>query len=131
MAVGTQILLDNVKWHVVNLTNDDGTVEAAVTKVDISTLSNTSERVPPTHLSLYKMSYMVSASSDAVALYFDATSDDPIVIVSQSGIMNFRDIGGIPDPMSAGFTGDINLTTIGFGVGSTYSLTLTFKKKIA
>lgn len=48
-------------------------------------------------------------------LYWDATTDDPLIHLSADAIeADFKHFGGIPNPKSAGYTGNVNITTTGF-----------------
>tara|TARA_R110000824_G_scaffold351386_1_gene538435 strand:- start:320 stop:703 length:384 start_codon:yes stop_codon:yes gene_type:complete len=121
-VVTSRTLFDGDKKVVINLTNiSDGSGEAAVKKVDISSLTPVG-----THFSIEKIQYSVYIGS--VTLLFDASTDDTAITLSGSGTKDYTQIGGITDPKSSGYTGDIMLTTDAFGATSTYDLTITLKK---
>lgn len=53
-----------------------------------------------------------------VLLEWEATTDKPILTLTpESGVseLDFRDFGGLPNDAGAGATGDISMTTVGFG----------------
>lgn len=79
--------------------------------VDASTL------VPvPTTLRLTHISYDLSGFE--AMLSWEATADDPLVSLSLQEDVDFARFGGIPNPKSAGVTGDILLTTSGFTIAT-------------
>ena len=119
---------DGDKYLVVQLQNvSDGTGESAVQKVDISGITASDGRVPVS-LSLQEVQWNMQGIN-YVQLLFDATTDDEMVTLSGNGYKNLEDVGGINDPRSTGYTGDINLTTSGATAGGTYDIICRFKKK--
>ena len=100
-VVTSRTLFDGDKKVVINLTNiSDGSGEAAVKKVDISSLTPVG-----THFSIEKIQYNVYIGS--VTLLFDASTDDTAITLSGSGTKDYTNFGGITDPKSSGYTGDI------------------------
>ena len=55
----------------------------------------------------------------AIKVLFDHTTDDLVAVLDSHGYMDLREFG-IPDPASAGGTGDILFTTVGHTSGDTY-----------
>lgn len=123
-AVTSQILVDSATNVVMKLTNiSDGTGEAAVLKVDVSTLTGAPDKVKITGID-----YDISGMS--VNLLWDATTDvTGIVLAPGQAQMDFTKIGGLINNAGTGVTGDIMLTTIGHSAGDTYSIVLHMKKK--
>lgn len=126
-TVTTRVLHDGERYATVRLTNEsDGTGEAAVRKVDISTLVGSPARVAIMRIkgATYGM---------GVKLHWDAATDVLAAAIGQDASvdLDYSREGGLqpPDPLPAGFTGDIMLTTHGHATGEAYDLTLTLKKK--
>lgn len=106
----------------------DGTGEAAVTKVDISTLVGPDGRTAPTKTVIEQIEWSIQGFT-SVRLFWDHTTDDEIAVLSGAGFKDFREVGGMVDPASAGDTGDIKLTTAGAAAGATYDITITMRLK--
>jgi len=125
MAVTVDKILDGERNAVFRLTGD-GDAEAAVIKVDFSTLFS-SKVFPLRDLRIMKIQGGVSGV--VINLLWDATTDVLAETIGpdQDVDRDYYNIGGIPNNAGAGKTGDILLTTAG-GVGSAYSLLLTLKK---
>jgi len=132
MAADTQVLFNGNNRYVVKLMNFDGTAESDVVKVDISTLIGPDGKTVPTSFSVEGILYDVQGFS-AVKLEFDASTDDPFAVLSLAGYMDLRGVGGIIDPKSSGYTGDILLTTVaadsGYDGTETYDITLFLRKR--
>jgi hypothetical protein len=127
-AVDVRTINDGDKNLVVHLQSvSDGTGESAVQKIDISGLSFSDGRVPTT-LSLQEIQWDMQGIN-YVQLLFDATTDDEMVTLSGNGYKNFEDVGGLSDPQSTGYTGDILLTTGGATSGGSYDIIARFSKK--
>lgn len=122
-AVTSQTLVDGERNVVMKFTNvSDGTGEAAVLKVDVSTLAGA-----PTSVKITKVEYDIQGMS--VNLLWDATSDvSALILGSGQGCMDFRDVGGLSNNAGTGVTGDLLLTTVGHTLGDTYSIVLRMKK---
>jgi len=117
-AVTSQTLFDGSKNTIRKFTNvSDGTGESDVQKVDISGLTGAPSAVR------ILQAWWVCSGMD-VRLIFDHTTDDIILTLSGDGYMDFREIGGIPDPASSGGTGDILFTTFGHTSGDSYMVIL-------
>ena len=115
-AVTTQTLFSGSNKAIMSFTNlSDGTGETAVKKVDISALTGA-----PTIVTINRIWY--HAAGMAVVIAFDHTTNDTVLTLSGDGMMDFRDFGGMPDPDSAGSTGDIVFTTSGHTAGDTYTI---------
>ena len=117
-AVTTQTLVDGPKNLVVKLTNlSDGTGEAAVLKIDVSTYAGT-----PSRVRIKKIHYSVAGM--VATLLWDATTDVRIVDLQGDGWMDCSAFGGLWNNAGAGITGDIMLTTAGHTLNDSYSIIL-------
>lgn len=126
-TVDTRVIRSGGRRHVVQLQNrSDGTGESAVTKVDISTLLTVDGKVP-TYSTIEKIKFTIEGMS--VRLNWDHTTPDEIATLVGQNVLDWRDVGGITDPRSAGGTGDITLTTIGHTAGDTYDITIYMRLK--
>jgi hypothetical protein len=128
-AVTVQKLLDGPKWSVIRLTNvSDGTGEAAVLKVDVSTLAGDKLDGTPSDLRIEKIQYATQGMG--VDLLWDADADVLAVAIPADGdgCLDFRSVGGLRNNAGAGKTGDIRLTTVGHSVGDRYDITLHLSK---
>jgi len=124
-AVTSQTLHDGKRNAVMKFTNiSDGTGESAVTKVDVSALSGA-----PAAVRIDRIDYDTAGMD--VDLLFDATADDLAwsIGADQSSSKCWHTVGGLQNPKSTGWTGDIKLTTTGAASGDRYSLTLHMVKK--
>jgi len=124
-AVATTTIIDGPRKAVIYCTDtSDGVGEAAVTKVDVSALSESPDLDPCTGVRLEKVVF--SNVGMGVKILWDATAD---VIALElpadySDTIDFSDIGGLPNYSGSGKTGDIQFTTVGHTSGDTYSVTL-------
>lgn len=124
-TVTTQVLHDGPRIAVLRFTNvSDGTGEAAVTKVDVSTLEGKFAEVK-----IEKIKFATQGM--AVRLLWDATADVKIIDLpsDEAKELDWCDIGGLINNAGDGKTGDINLTTIGHAAGDGYDVTLTLRKR--
>jgi hypothetical protein len=120
-AVNTHTLFAGPGRLVVQLTSlSDGTGEAAVQKIDISTLATTDGEVP-TSLAIKRVNWSISTGM-SVSLLFDATTDDVAMRLTGNGERDYRCYGILKDPKSTGATGDLLLTTHGHAASDTYDI---------
>ena len=133
-AVAVRVVGQTQQHIVVHLTNaSDGTGEAAVIKVDKSTLL-APDGAEPASLDIDKVVWCCDGMQ--ARLLWDHTTDDLALALSGSGSLDFRsgDLDSVPgncrlkDPRSAGGAGDILLTTVGHTSGDTYNITLWLRK---
>ena len=108
------------------------TDQSAVTAIDTTTLTSApgyehGTSHAPSYLSLYEIEWSIQGW-EYVQLLFDATTDDEMITMSGDGSMNFRGVGGKPDPQSSGSTGLVKLTSQGAGTDSSYNIVAVFKK---
>ncbi len=111
------------KFSVVLTNRSDGTGEADVIKVDISTILN-QNGLPCTRAGLLEVQYSIQGFT-SVQLEWDHTTDDVAEILGAgNGYRDYRDVSPFMDPQSAGGTGDLLLTTFGAAANATYDITL-------
>lgn len=121
-AVSSQTLIDSERNVVMKFTNtSDGTGEAAVTKVDVSTLNGA-----PSRVTIKKIHYSVAGM--VARLLWDADTDVTIVDLQGDGCFDASCFGGLYNNAGTGVTGDIKLTTVGHTSGDSYSIVLEMTK---
>lgn len=121
-TVTSQTLVDGPRNLVVKLTNvSDGTGEAAVLKVDVSTFSGA-----PSRVRLMKVHFAVVGM--VATLLWDATTDVRILDLAGNDTLDFTGFGGLWNNAGTGITGDIMLTTTGHSAGDSYSIILEMVK---
>ena len=129
-TVATQTIIDGSKTAVLKFTNiSDGTGESAVTKVDVSALSNNSLNQACTGASIQKIWWQCIGMK--VQILFDATSDVLAIELgeNQSGFHDYSGFGGIPNNAGSGKTGDIQFTTVGHSSADSYTIILEVNKE--
>jgi hypothetical protein len=128
-AVTSTTLMDSDRVAIIQLTNtSDGTGEAAVKKVDVSALSDSSTGQACTGVRLAKIVYSTFGMS--VKLLWDATTDTICwdLNADYTTDEDFTDFGGVRNTSGSGKTGDIMLTTTGHSDGDSYVIVLTVYK---
>lgn len=127
-AVNVRVLQNGPKNYVVRLLcTSDGTGESDVVKIDKSALVN-GFNVEPSMLKLCCIEWSIQGFS-YVALEWDHATDDPIINMgSGNGWHDYEAAGNLPDPLSAGGTGDILLSSFGAIAGATYDILAKFRK---
>ena len=129
-AVTSTTLMDSDRVAIIQLTStSDGTGEAAVKKVDVSALSDSSTGQACTGVRLAKIVYSTFGMS--VKLLWDATTDTICwdLNADYTTDEDFTEFGGIRNTAaSGGKTGDIMLTTTGHTNGDSYVIVLTVYK---
>ena len=128
-VIDNKVVFDGTVVHAVRLINEsDGTEESAVVKVDKSGLTGPLSGLEPTSLSVEEIECDIQGFN-YVTIEWDHDTNDKIVTLSDSGYFDFRDIGGLDDPVSTGGTGDIVITTDGAADGASYNITLRCRKR--
>ena len=107
----------------------DATGETDVVKIDKSALTDV-KGLEPYALDLVEITWSIQGFT-SVRLEWDHTTDDEILMLTNNGVMDFRERGYLRDPVSAGGTGDVLLTTAGAASGATYSIVSTWKLRPA
>lgn len=123
--VTTQTILDGERLVIQKFTNiSDGTGEAAVVKVDVSTLSPNSFGVACTGVKINKI--WSAAHGMEVRILWVATTNLLAWAVTSNGpyLMDFSSFGGISNNTGAGKTGDIAFTTHDQTAGDIYTIVL-------
>lgn len=123
-AVTSQVLVDGDANVVMKFTNvSDGTGEAAVLKVDVSTLFNV-----PTSVRIDRI--IAHTNGMGVNILWDATTDVVCFTVAQNAFADhdFRCFGGLKNNAGAGITGNIMFTTVGHTAGDSYTIILHMRK---
>ena len=130
-TVQINTLYDGPKRRVLQLINtSDGTGESAVIKSNISddTANNNPHIGSPAKYSIQEVEWTVQGFA-SIAINFDATTDDEGLLLGVgSGYKDLRAVGGIMDPQSTGYTGDIVLTTNSATSGDTYDIIIHLRK---
>lgn len=123
-TVTSRVVNNSKGKYTVHITGiSDGTGESNVVKIDKSTLL-TVAGAEPAALSIGTIRWNVQGFS-YVKLHFDHTTDDTAMLLSGNGYDDFTPGGGLRDPLSAGQTGDLMLTSVGAAAGATYDITIT------
>ena len=128
-AVTSTTLMDSDRVAIIQLTStSDGTGEAAVKKVDVSALSDSSTGQACTGVRLAKIVYSTFGMS--VRLLWDATTDTICWDLNSdyTDSEDFTEFGGVRNTSGSGKTGDIMLTTTGHTNGDSYVIVLTVYK---
>jgi hypothetical protein len=128
-AVTSTTLMDSDRVAIIQLTStSDGTGEAAVKKIDVSALSDSSTGQACTGVRLAKIVYSTFGMS--VKLLWDATTDTICwdLNADYTTDEDFTEFGGIRNTSGSGKTGDIMLTTTGHSDGDSYVIVLTVYK---
>lgn len=123
-AVTSQTLFDGTGKIVMKFTNiSDGTGEAAVLKVDVSTLTPAADEVR-----IEKIIYSTAGMS--VDILWDATTDVLAwhIPADRTGEFCFGKEFPIRNNAGSGKTGDIMFTTIGHSSGDRYTIVLEMRK---
>ncbi len=126
-AVDSLVVETNNRYYKVKITNrSDGTGESGVVKVDKSTLV-ASNGLEPRNLIIDLVEGSIGGFT-SVRFDFDHTTDDEALTLAPGPVyVDYRDVGGIRDPLSAGGTGDLLCTTVGAVSGAVYDLTLSLR----
>jgi len=132
-AVTSTTLMDSDRVAIIQLTStSDGTGEAAVKKVDVSALSDSSTGQACTGVRLAKIVYSTFGMS--VKLLWVATTNTICWDLNSDYTTDedFTSFGGIQNTAaSGGKTGDIALTTTGHSSADSYVIVLTLIKEYA
>jgi hypothetical protein len=131
-AVATQTLFDGERMAIMKFTNiSDGTGEAKVTKVDVSTLIPNSFNLACNGVTIVKVHAMTHGLE--VDMYWDATTDVFILSVPQNTMysMDLTQFGGLWNNAGAGKNGDIQFSTRDASAGDNYTIILEMVKSYA
>lgn len=111
-VITKQTIIDNDRNVVVSVTAILDTSDMALdTILDVSAL------VPAaTAASLDKIDYSIS-SQLALQIFWDADTDDNMLMLTGAHDICARQYGGLQNPKSAGWTGDVKMKTTGWASG--------------
>jgi len=129
-VVSSRKLHDAERNVVYQFTNrSDGSGEAAVKKVDVSALNPNSNGQACSQVRI--MQIWFSTVGMSVELLWDATTDDLAWAMQENLVdsFDFRNVGGLKNPESSGFSGNLMLTTIGHTNTDTYNITIAMRKE--
>jgi hypothetical protein len=129
-TVTSQVLRDTIYESVILLTGSSSVAETAVVKVDASTLLGANTGVLLNGLEIENIWWNIGVSGAHIELLWYATSNTPIIILSETGSLKLtgREPFSIPSNAGAGANGDILFTTSNFQSTDTYSVILHVKK---
>ena len=125
-AVTSRLIHDggrNVVYHFTNVSDTTG--ESKVTKIDISTLSGVFDDIKI-------MRIKFATRGVGVRFEWDATADDVAfeVPANVTDEWCWKEVGGLINPKSAGWNGDLLLSTVGTAAANDgYDITLTCRKR--
>ena len=129
-AVTATSVIDGPRSAVIYCTNtSDGTGESAVTKIDVSALSNDPMSGKACSSVVIEKIYYQTIGM-GVKIFFNASTD---VLAWQlaadwSDTLDFSEFG-IPDTEATGTTGDIQFTTVGHSSGDVYVIVMQVRKR--
>tara|TARA_R100001129_G_scaffold186658_1_gene179784 strand:+ start:12780 stop:13181 length:402 start_codon:yes stop_codon:yes gene_type:complete len=129
-AVTSQTIIDGPKNAVMKFTNvSDGSGESAVTKVDVSALSNSANGDTCTGVVIERLWWQCIGMK--VQILWDATSDQFCIELgeNQSGNHDYTVFGGLTNNSGSGKTGDLKFTTVGASSADTYTIIVHMRKQ--
>lgn len=124
-AVTSQTILDGERLFIAKFTNiSDGTGEAAVTKIDVSTLNPNAAGNACNGVKINKVWAQTQGMS--VDILWDATTDliCETIPENQFYLMDYSSFGGLPNNAGTGKNGDVLFTTVGAASGDRYTIIL-------
>ena len=133
-AVTTQTIVNTDKRAIIKLNNlSDGSGEASVKKIDVSTLGSNSIGTTCSRVTIDQIWYSIGGMR--VDLEWAATTNVKAVMLGSSaaagnvgGHLDFRSFGGIKNTEASGVDGDIDLTTSGHTNLDHYTIVLELRK---
>lgn len=124
-AVTSQTILDGERLFIAKFTNiSDSTGEAAVTKIDVSTLNPSAAGNACNGVKINKVWAQTQGMS--VDILWDATTDliCETIPENQFYLMDYSSFGGLPNNAGTGKNGDVLFTTVGAASGDRYTIIL-------
>ena len=133
-AVTTQTIVNTDKRAIIKLNNlSDGSGEASVKKIDVSTLGSNSIGTTCSRVTIDQIWYSIGGMR--VDLEWAATTNVKAVMLGGSaaagnvgGHLDFRSFGGVKNTEASGADGDIDLTTSGHTNLDHYTIVLELRK---
>ncbi len=104
----------------------DGTEETDLVIYDSSVVATALGIADPLTCRLDRIEYSVSSATSFITLEFDASTDVMVAAIpsNASGVIDFRQFGGIRNTSGTGITGDITLTTTGLASGDSLHIVI-------
>lgn len=129
-TVDTLVLVSGQNRRAIRITNvSDGTGESAVSKIIKANFVGPDGVNAPGKLVLEEIQWSIQGFTSVRLFWAHTTPDEISVLGTGNGYFNFRNVGGLVDPASAGGTGDLTVTTAGAVSGATYDITLIVRFK--
>ena len=133
-AVTSQTIVNTDKRAIIKLNNlSDGSGEASVKKIDVSTLGSNSIGTTCSRVTIDQIWYSIGGMR--VDLEWAATTNVKAVMLGGSaaagnvgGHLDFRSFGGVKNTEASGADGDIDLTTSGHTNLDHYTIVLELRK---
>jgi hypothetical protein len=133
-AVTSQTIVNTDKRAIIKLNNlSDGSGEASVKKIDVSTLGSNSIGTTCSRVTIDQIWYSIGGMR--VDLEWAATTNVKAVMLGGSaaagnvgGHLDFRSFGGVKNTEASGVDGDIDLTTSGHTNLDHYTIVLELRK---
>lgn len=125
-SVNTQLILDGPRNVVVKVEGIlDTSDQASMTLVDPALLGymDSQNQIKAKHLRLYTLHHNIEDGLE-VRLAWDATAPVRIEQLTGRGKQCFRHFEGLPDPVAAGSTGKVLLSTEGWSAGKILSFSV-------
>lgn len=127
-TVSTDVLVSGQNIYNIRLIGEsDGTGEAAVAKIDISTLVGPNGVLAPSSVKIMEIQYDIQGFS-SIKLSWDGGTDTVAALLSGQGIKEYSLTGGLVSDATGG-TNDLKLTSSGAVAGATYDILLICKLK--
>jgi len=124
-SVTTQVVTDGDRNYTIKVVGILDTSDHAV--ADLITLSDLAPI--PTAIRLDEVEFSVDSPLAAI-LYWKATTDVPIITMTQSDHQTYKDVGGLNNNSGTGKTGGVRLATKGYTSGTlTFSFIARFTKQ--
>lgn len=108
--------------------SDGTTAMTDVVMIDKSALVSKTTGLEPVALDLVQASIQCGGSINSVVLEWDRTADDEIIAFGSNGFeMPRNEWGRLGDPITAGGTGDVVVTTNGLSTGAWFQILATWE----
>ena len=126
----TKYVYDGPKWVIITVATLNDTLTDEVI-IDASELAGMGHGLITDRVSIEEIWYDIQGYF-SVMIEFDATTDDLALRLSEgSGLIEWKKEGGLHNPRSTGYTGDITVTTPTTQATDSLTIRLVGKKKHA